>query len=83
MGAAACWVGAVAWVPAWRGEGEIQSGTTAGWTVNRHEAECQEGWECWGEKAPTPPGLGGLEEAAGVGGSGRGLGCLCLGDVGG
>lgn len=83
MGAAACWVGAVAWEPAWRGEGETQSGrkTEVGSAIH-HEAECQEGWECLVERAPTRPGPGGLEEAAGAGGSGRGC-CLCWGSVGG
>lgn len=83
MGAVACWVGAVAWEPAWRGEGETQSGKkTAGWSAIHHEVECQEGWEYWGGRAPTPLGPGGLEEAAEAGGSGRGLCCLCQTGVG-
>lgn len=47
-------------------------GKTAGWSVIHREAECQEGWECWEGRAPTPPVLGGLVEAVGVGGLGRG-----------
>lgn len=82
MGAAACWVGPVAWELAWRGEEETQSGRkTVGGSAVHREAECQEGWEFWGGRAPTRPGHVGLEEAAGAGGSGRGLGCLCWGGV--
>lgn len=63
----------MAWEPAWRGAGETQWGRkTASWSATRREAECQEGWECWGARALTPPGRGGLEEAAGAGGLGRG-----------
>lgn len=72
-GAAACWVGAVALELAWRDEGETRSGRkTAGWRVGHREAECQEGWECWVGRVLTPPEPGGLEEAAGAGGSGHG-----------
>lgn len=41
------------------------------------------GMECWAERAPTPLEPGGVVEAAGAGGSGRGWGCLCQGGVGG
>lgn len=85
-GAEACWVGAVAWELAWWGEGETQSGgETAGGSAIHHGAECREAWEWWAERAApmTRSGPGGLEEAAGAGGSGRGLGCLCWGCVGG
>lgn len=70
---AACWVWAAVWELVWRGEGETRSGgKTAGWSAIHREGECQEGWECWEGRAPTPPALGVLVEAVGVGGSGRG-----------
>lgn len=72
----------MAWGPAWRDGGEIQSGRkTAGGRAAHREVECQEEWECWGERAPTPPGPGELEAAVGAGGSEHGLGHLCRGGV--
>lgn len=72
------------WGPALRGEAEIRTGSkTAGWTAAHRWAEYREEWDCWGERTPPPPGRGGLEEAAGAGGSAPGSGCLCWGCVGG
>lgn len=77
-GVVACWVAVVALEPVWRGVA-ASGRKKAGWSWIRHDSEYWEGWESSGERAPSPPGA---EEAAGAGGSGLGLGHLCLGCVG-